>query len=177
MLRRLMLVVVILVSLPTWAQGLYPYPSKAEIADALKEASDVVGKFDELTTHLSLDTWNAPGAFRGRQKFLLSDAQEGMDDVRDDIEGELEAVSSGKQASANDLLTICTKVSEIYHFADNLYAYSYVFHADAAVSEINSVSELAFLGKTASIHCGGILIRQVQADSIRANLCKHPTSH
>jgi hypothetical protein len=172
MLKRRVLVAALLVASPIWAQRVYPYPTKAELTEALKESSDVLAKFDELTTQLNIDSWNAPDAFRGRQKLLLSDAQEGMYYVRYDIEGELEDVSKGNQASANDLLDICTKVSEIYHFSENLYVYSSAFHTDA-VSEINSLSELAFLGKSASIHCGGILGRQVQADLTRARACQH----
>src|SRR3979490_1562779 len=104
MLRRLIFVVAILVSTHAWAQGVFPYPTKVEVSKALMEASDVLHQFDGLTAHLDIDGWSAPEMVRGRQKLLLSDTQEGLNDIRDDIEDELEVVRSGKQASAQDLL-------------------------------------------------------------------------
>jgi len=109
MLRRLMVAVALLVSLPTWAQGVFPYPKNAEVSDVLKESRDVLNQFDKVATHLDIGSWNAPEAFRGRQKLLLSDAQEHLDDVRGDIEDRLDEISSGKHASTQDLLVICTK--------------------------------------------------------------------
>jgi hypothetical protein len=88
-----------LVSVQAWTQGVFQYPTKGEVSGTVKEAGDVLNQFDEVTRHLDIDSWNAPEAFRGRQKLLLRDAQEGWNDVRDDIEGELEDVSLGLVAS------------------------------------------------------------------------------
>jgi hypothetical protein len=176
MFRQLALTAALVVSVQARAQGVYPYPTKAEVSRTLNEASDLLTQFDEVTVHLDIDSWNAPEAFRGRQKLLLSDAQEGLNDVRDDIESELEDVNSGKQSSANDLLIICTKVSQVAHFVENVSVYSSVFQDNATYRESVSLSELAGSAKMASIHCGGILTVQVAADEIRVKSCHHPTS-
>jgi len=171
MLRRLMLVAAMLVGFPAWAQGVFPYPTKAEVSSTLKDSNDVLNGFDEVASHLDIDNWHAPDAFRGRQKLLLSDTQEHLDDVRDDIEAELEDVSSGKTASTQDLLTICTKMKEVAHFVENVYVYASVFKTDAVYSEEVKLSELAGSAKMASIRCGGILSVQVEADEVRLQSC------
>jgi hypothetical protein len=176
MLRRLTLAVIIFVGTHAWAQGVFPYPTKTEIKDALKEAGDVINRFDKVITPVDIDSWNAPEVFRGRQKLLLSNAREGLDDVRDDIESELEVVNSGQRASATDLLAICKKVREVADFVENAYVYASVFQTDATNSEVVSLSELSGSAKTASIRCGGILSVQVEADEIRAKACHHQNS-
>jgi hypothetical protein len=125
MLKRLIFTAALLASSPIWAQGVFPYPTKGEVSGTLKEAGDLLDQFDEVAGHLDIDSWNAPEAFRGRQKLLLSDAQEGLSDVRGDIEDELENVSSGQHVSTQDLLVICTKVHEVAHFIENVYVYAF----------------------------------------------------
>ena len=176
MLRQLILAVALLVSLPTWAQGVFPYPTNAEVSDDLKESRDVLKQFDHVAAHLDIDSWNAPEAFRGRQKLLLSDAQEHLDDVKGDIEDMLEEISSGKHASTQDLLVICTKVHEVAHFIENVYVYASVFQTIVVYSDDVKLSELAGSAKMASIHCGGILSAQIEADEIRLKACRHHTS-
>jgi len=158
MLRRLIFATGLLVILPTCAQGVFPYPTKAEVSGVLKESSDVLNQFDEVAAHLDIDSWNAPEAFRGRQRLLLTEAQEGLSDVRDDIETEVESVSSGnKHASAQDLLSVCTKMSQLAQFIANVSVYYSAFQTNAVYSEAVNLSELAGSAKMASIHCGGIL--------------------
>ena len=86
MCRQLILAAAILASTHSWAQGVFPYPTKGEVSKTLTETRDVLHQFDELMAHLNIDSWNAPAEFRARQKLLLSDAQEGLNDVRDEIE-------------------------------------------------------------------------------------------
>jgi hypothetical protein len=176
MLRQLMVAVALLVSLPTWAQGVFPYPTNAEVSGVLNESRDVLNQFDGVAAHLDIDSWNAPKTFRGRQKLLLSDAQEGLNDVKGDIEDQLENVSSGKHVSAQDLLITCTKVREVAHFIETVYVYYSVFQTNAVRSDAVNLSELAGSAKMASIHCGGILSVQIEAEEVRLKACRQHSS-
>lgn len=141
------------------------------------ESRDVLAQFDKVAAHLDIDSWNAPEALRGCQKLLLSDTREHLDDVRGDIEDRLEEISSGKHASTQDLLVICTKVHQVAHFIENVYVYASVFQTIVVPSEDVKLSELAGSAKMASIHCGAILSVQIEADEIRLKACRHYTSH
>jgi hypothetical protein len=176
MLRRLTFAAAMFVCTHAWAQGVFPYPAKVEVSKTFMEARDVLDQFNKVTAQLDIDSWNAPAEFRSRQKLLLGDTQEGLNDIRDDIEDALES-NSGAHTSSQSLLDICTKVRDVYHFVENAGVYYDAFQANPSYSEAMSLSELAGSSKMASIACQGILTVQVAADQIRAKSCHQHTPH